>query len=283
MRLHVRIALTSTICVISAFAYGADAPRITHEQDRIVADVAGIALPMDVYRPTSESNGLGIIFVVSAGWNSNRAILDAFSRSYSIFAGNGYTVFAVRPGSKSHFDVIEMAENVNTTIRYVKDRAAEFGINPDRLGLSGWSAGGHLASLVATSPQFRNSNIGDTKVAAVGVFFPATSFLDWGGDGVFYRDFDSLHDPQISDDEIGAIARNASPAHNIDPGSPPFLLWHGDSDETVPVQQSQFFAQKLRDAGIEVELNIKLGGRHSWDGISTEIEHMSLWFDARLK
>jgi len=283
MRIYKELFALLTFCLACSSLVGAEAPSFAREKDYVIADIGGVGLPMDIYRPTSVSNGHGIIFVVSAGWNSSRAILDAFSLSYLVFASNGYTVFAVRPGSKSHFDVRQMAANVSTAIKYVTENAAGFGIDPHRIGLSGWSAGGHLASLVAVSPEFGSDPINEYSIAAVGVFFPVTSFLDWGMDGQFYKDFESLHKSGLSDSDIRRLARDTSPALNIDPNSPPFSIWHGDADEVVPMQQSELFAQKLQEAGVNVELNIKSGGRHSWDGIETEIEQMSQWFDSQLQ
>jgi len=283
MRTSQDLSVILAFCLFLSSSFAAENPSFIREQDHVIADVAGIGLPMDVYRPTSASNGLGIVFIVSAGWNSSRAILDAFSRSYSIFAKNGYTVFAVRPGSKTHFDVLQMAHNASIAIKYISENASQFGIDSDRIGLSGWSAGGHLASLVAVSSEFSEGSVANSPIAAVGVFFPATSFLDWGADGQFYEDFGSLHGSNLSESEIRNLARNTSPVYQIDPSSPPFQIWHGNADEVVPLQQSELFAQKLQEAGIEVELKIKSGGRHSWDGIAAEIEQMSRWFDSYLQ
>ncbi len=79
-------------------------------------------------------------------------------------------VFAVRPGSITKFSASEMVENTKTAIRWVKQHASEYQIDPAALGLMGASAGGHLACLAAVTADDA------TKVSAVGVFFPATDF-----------------------------------------------------------------------------------------------------------
>ena len=108
---------------------------------------------MDVFIPKGKSNGLGLIDVVSGAYKSDRGKTreHTMAQLYSIFCARGYTVFAVRPGSRSRYLVSEMNEHVKTAIRYVQAHAAEYKINADRLGLTGASAGGHLATLAAVT------------------------------------------------------------------------------------------------------------------------------------
>ena len=67
--------------------------------------------------------------------------------------------------------------NVKLAIRWVKTHSDDYGIDPDRLGMVGASAGGHLASLAALTPE---KGAADTSVAAVVAFFPPADFLKWG-------------------------------------------------------------------------------------------------------
>src|SRR5690606_26069346 len=110
----------------------------------------------------------------------------------------GYTVFAIRPGSVSKFSAPEMIDHLNEGIHWVKSHAKEYQIDPDRLGMTGASAGGHLASLaavtaeggVATKPDnadAKKKKGNDTRVKAVAVFFPPTDFLNFGGTTVDAR------------------------------------------------------------------------------------------------
>ena len=279
---------------VLAAAAGAEEPY-TQEKDVVIADVGGLGLPMDIFRPTGKANGLGIIDVASGAWFSNRAKINdhRMAQFYSIFCSKGYTVFAVRPGSVSHFTGLEMVANVKTAIRYVKQHASDYDIDPERLGLAGASAGAHLAALatVMVEPAKPGSidpaKLHSTRVGAVGIFFPPTNFLEWGEEGL--PDFERIGALLFaggvgghSEDEVLAEARKVSPALNVNGNTPPFIIWHGDADPLVPLQQSEFFVEKLKEAGTDIDFHVKPGGGHPWLTIAEEVAHIADWFDVKL-
>jgi acetyl esterase/lipase len=175
----------------------------------------------------------------------------------------------------------------------VKAHAGEYGIDPNRVGLAGASAGAHLAALTVVRTEAADPNARDamrkmgTDVAAVGIFFPPTNFLQWGdGKPDFKMIGDILFEGGIdcqSEAEIEAEARDISPALNLTAKTPPFLIWHGDADPLVPLQQSEFFVQELKKVGTDVEFHIKPGGAHPWLTIPEEVAMMVDWFDSKLK
>src|SRR6185295_5508120 len=100
------------------------------------------------------------------------------SQTFDILCRKGYTVFAIRPGSITKFSAPEMLANLNMGIRWVKEHSKEYGIDTERLGLMGASAGGHLACLAAVTADDGKTDgakvISSTRVKAVAVFFPPT-------------------------------------------------------------------------------------------------------------
>lgn len=267
----------------------------TQQKDVVIADVYGLALPMDIFVPTGKKNGLGIVDIASGAWSSDRGKIrdHKTARFYDILCGRGYTVFAVRPGSVVKFTAEEMLANINRAIRYIKENSEAYGVDPARLGLTGASAGGHLASLTVVRAEDGNPDAKDplkrhdTRVAAVGIFFPPTNFLQWGDSGM--PDFARLGNLLFSggkgdrsDEEVREKARAISPALNVNAKTPPFIIWHGDADPAVPLQQSEFFVEKLKAAGTDVELHVKPGGGHPWLTIYEEVAHVADWFDTKL-
>ncbi len=291
------LALACLLLTVPAGLHAADSQLPYLQQTNVVyAEVHGTGLLMDVFTPRGKSNGLGIVDVVSGAWYSDRnKIRDhTLAQMYSIFCGKGYVVFAARPGSKTRYTALEMDEHVKLAIRWAKEHAKDYNIDPTRLGLTGASAGGHLATLAALTPvdgkpDARNPlERHSTAVKAVGVFFPPTDFLDWAGDG---RVADmELVGPLLfvggakghTDEELRDRARAISPFHRIVKTDVPFFLIHGDADKTVPLSHSKKFVEALNAAGGNAKLLVKEGGGHPWMTLPEEVKVLADWFDQQL-
>jgi acetyl esterase/lipase len=297
-RLLIQPILLSNL--ISA-AVAAQGPAYVQHENVVYGEVDGVGLVMDVFTPTGKSNGLGIVDVISGAWHSDRGKIRDHDRAqtFYILCGRGYTVFAIRPGSISKFSAFEMLANLNTGIRWVKDHAQSYKIDPDRLGLMGASAGGHLACLAAVSGKAARAEAdgkdpaAGTDVKAVAVFFPATDFLNFDGKAVDVRATGRTGERirqlvfpaglgDASDAEIDARLKEISPARLVTPQCPPFLLIHGDADPVVPLQQSELMIAALKQAGVPAELIVKQGGGHPWLTIYEEVQKIADWFDMQL-
>src|SRR5512135_3762019 len=187
-KVWVGAALAMAASAVAVLAQGSSSLPYDQKMDVVYGEVHGTGLLMDVFTPKGKPNGLGIVDVVSGAYYSDRRKLrdHILAQLYSILCSRGYTVFAIRPGSRTRYTGAEMEANVKTGIRYVKQHAAEYKIDPDRLGLTGASAGGHLATLAAVTPEEGKPDADsplrfDTRVKAAGIFFPPTDFLDWDG------------------------------------------------------------------------------------------------------
>lgn len=289
--------LLAALILVAASVPGEEAPY-TQTLNVVYAEPDGVGLLLDVFTPLPDAKpakGLGIICVTSGAWKSDRGMVDAHKKFgfFDILCAHGYTVFAVRPGSLSLFTADQMLAHVKTGIRYVKAHAGEYGIDPERLGMVGASAGGHLSLLAATCAEPGDPAAEDpllrlgTQVTAVGVFCPPTDFLDWNGKkyGLDLMQGQLVYHDGLagkSEEQIEAVAKAISPVYQIKPGLPPFLLIHGDADSLVPTQQSINFADAVRAQGGSAEVIIKPGGDHSWPTVREEIEKMAQWLDARL-
>lgn len=141
----VAIAVLATMCGTAGLSRAASEKKQVYQQqkDVIYGDSDGVALAMDIFTPTGAKNGLGIIDVASGAWHSDRSKIRDHMRAqvYDIFCGKGYTVFAVRPGSITRFSVPDMISHLRLATKWVQEHAAQYGIDPQNLGITGGSAG----------------------------------------------------------------------------------------------------------------------------------------------
>jgi acetyl esterase/lipase len=282
-------ALLLPVLLVAVSASAAD-PPYTQTQNIVYAEVHGIALVLDVFAPTGKSNGLGLMDVASGSFYSDRGKIEDHRRAqvYDIFCGKGYTVFAIRPGSQSKFTLSEMVDHLNQGVDWVKKHSGEYHIDPDRLGIMGASAGGHLASMHAVTADDK------TAVKAAGVFFPPTDFLDFSAPKIDANsDLGTVSDrvkkfayPQggnpASTSELIEKLTAISPALLVTEKAPPFLIIHGDADPIVPLAQSEKLLAALKEKNVPAELIVKPGGGHPWLTIHEEVQVMADWFDKQL-
>ncbi|BCS31772.1 lipase [Luteitalea sp. TBR-22] len=279
-----RVALVALLAWMAGVAAaGAQDGAAWRRQENVVFGLAsGVGLVMDVFTPTGTPNGLGIIDVLSGAWYSEEAQVRDHLRAkiFDIHCARGYTVFMVRPGSRTAFTADAMAAHVGRAVAYIRAHATEYRVDPDRLGMTGASAGAHLALLaLATQP--------DLGIRAAALFFPPTDFLEFGtGAPPLDRLGGLLFAGGVAGRTAEEVTRKAgeiSPARRVTRALPPVLLIHGDADATVPLQQSEKMVRVLKDAGGEARLIVKPGGGHPWPTLPEEVAVMADWFGERLR
>jgi len=302
------LRLIALVWILSAvgLAQAADAPAFDRTQDVIYGRKFGTALTLDFFRPKEHANGLGVVWVVSGGWYSSHD-LDGLIPGLSPLLARGYTVFAVVHGSQPKFQIPEILQDMHRAVRFIRFHAKEYGIDPDRLGISGASAGGHLSLMQGTAGDQGDPSAKDpvdrvsSRVQAVACFFPPTDFLNYGKEGEnviargvlwnFAGAFD-FHEydakltkfvPITDEKRILEIGRAISPIYHVTAESAPTLIIHGDKDWLVPIQQAETMIQKLKDAGVDAKLVVKQGAEHGWPDMGQQAPLIVDWFDAHLK
>lgn len=276
-------------------------------QEVIYGRTFGTALTMDVFSPQKGANRAGVVFVVSEGWYSEHAKIEENIPVYvDPFVARGYTVFAVVHGSNPKFSLLENIEDLHRAVRFIRHYASRFGIDPERIGSTGDSAGGHLSLMLGGAGRAGNAAAPDpvdresSHVQAVVAFFPPTDFLNWGETGTrmlgahpivplkgafdFSRlDLETNSFRVITDqNEREALGRNVSPITHVTKASAPTLLVVGDRDTFIPPQQSEIMAAKLKAAGVPSELIVVKGGGHDEVTVREHIPNALAWFDRYL-
>jgi acetyl esterase/lipase len=302
----------SQLAVATGLAHADDEPAFTRTEDVIYGRKYGMALTMDVFTPTKDANGIGIIWVVSGGWLSAHELISPefpFAPLKEL-AGRGYTVFAVVHGSQPKFTIPEILEDMHRAVRYIRTHAADHQIDPERIGITGGSAGGHLSLMQGTAGIAGDPSAADplarasSRIQAVACFFPPTDFLNYGkpgenalGRGVL-KDFKAPFDfhelvategrfgtlvPVTDESKIEAIGREISPINHVTDDDPPTLIIHGDEDFLVPIQQAESIVARLTEAGVTAELVVKPGAGHGWPDLGQDMSTIADWFDKHLQ
>lgn len=257
----------------------------------------GHPLLLDIYRPQQRSERPipAVIWIHGGGW---RAGDKATASNAPAIADHGYFAVSINYRLSGEAAFPAAIEDCKCAVRWLRANAAKYGVDPDRIGVWGGSAGGHLALLVAAAGadaglEGKGGNEGvSSRVQAVCSFFGPADFTDatrkqWGqrGAGGVAKFLGGTAD------EVPELWVLASPATHVSPDDPPTLMVHGEEDPVVPIGQSEYMLAKLQDAKVPAQLiRVKNAGHGfrpmtgvvapSWDEILASVVK---FFDERLK
>ena len=255
--------------LVSAVLLAASAAR-ADDDVKIIPDVVyghkhGMALTFDVFKPKN-ANGAGVLYMVSGGWFSRWIPPEQAIGRFQPLLSEGFTVFAVRHGSAPKYVIPEAISDVRRSLRFVRLNAQKYGIDPDRLGVTGGSAGGHLSLMLGTTADEGDPDAKDevlrtgNRAAAVVAYFPPTDVRPWVGEGTPLATmfpalrFDSKKGP------------DCSPILHVTADDAPTLLVHGDKDSLVTLDHSEKMLGELKKQKVPCELLVIKGAGHGFGG-----------------
>jgi acetyl esterase/lipase len=288
--------LTVAALMLFAQANRAFAQESTRERDVVYGRKFGMALTMDVWKPAKQ-NGIGVIFLVSGGFQSGLDKVDSERFGAVVlkpFLDRGQTVFVVSHSAQPKFSVTEIVPDVHRAVRFIRVRAKDHGVDPDRLGIMGTSSGGFLALSIGTAGKPGDPKAKDpvdrasSRVQAVACFCPASDLVNYGdGRSVLERDpvkaagtFGVQDKPK---EEQIKLLRELSPLGAVTKDTAPTLIIHGDADQAVPYEQSERFVAKLAENKVPHQLITRKNAGHSWPDMSKDDVLRAEWFDKHLQ
>ncbi|MBA4031972.1 MAG: alpha/beta hydrolase [Planctomyces sp.] len=198
----------------------------------------GLALTFDVFTPTENANGAGVLFIVSGGWYSNWSPPEKLQGMFTALTSKGFTVFAVRHGSSPRYGIPDAVADVRRSVRFIRKNAEQFGVDPNRLGVFGISAGGHLSLTLGTTGDDGLASDADPlnktsdRVQAV-VAFVAPTDLTVAVKGAKDRLPAYGRFPALNLDV--SQAKVYSPLFHVSADDAPTLLLAGVKDDLVPI------------------------------------------------
>ncbi len=266
MRKYIYIA-TVCLAMASGMAHAEQrrpAPKVsetvTVARDIVYATYGKRKVMLDMYLPKTENPPKGkipcIVTIHGGGWRSGDK--NRFARFASTFAENGFAAACISYRKTPEVGVPQCIKDAKAAVRWVRANARKYNIDPDRLGAFGGSAGAHLVAMLGTSDKVDklegdggNKGLSSKVHAVVALAVPA----------------DMTQYPRFSKNT--EEAKLISPVTHVNKDSAKFLLIHATGDRVVRYKQSIALQDKLKKAGVPVELiTIKSNAHAFWNGTS---------------
>ncbi len=262
----------------------------------VYSEIGGKALHLHLLVPKKADKPLPlIIFIKGGGWGKDQPQKTfSFIPQLVPLAKNGYVVASVEHRTSQEAKFPAQLQDIKAAVRYLKENAEQFNIDPEKIGVWGSSSGGHLAALVGTSGGVEalegkdgTATRTDSRVRAV---------VDWYGPTDFSQmskfplkiDVDASDSPE-STLIGGPVQENldkvklANPITYITPDDPPFLIMHGDRDRRVPFNQSVLLFHALQKAKVEVSMYKIEGAGHGGFSQPVILNKVQEFFDLHLR
>jgi acetyl esterase/lipase len=248
-------------------------------RDVVYATVDGGELRLDLYVPAVRPAPL-CVWLHGGGWLRGSRT-DRADQRLAPLAESGVAVAAVQYRLSGQAPFPAPLDDARAAVRWLRAHAADHGLNADRIGAWGASAGGHLAALLGLTDDAADAHLGDSSVQAVVAWFPTTDLLRRSSDvpegplppfvtgPLPEPSFEArlLGVQDVRDARESAVA--ASPVAHARPDAPPFLLVHGDRDGLVPSTHSRDLHRALRAEGADSTLWLLAGANHEDPGFDS--------------
>jgi acetyl esterase/lipase len=218
---------------------------------------------LDIYLPPNAKGKVPlIIFVHGGGWlgNDKYADIGYMKKTVEEIVSNGFALASIDYRFATQAIFPAQMQDCNRAVSFLIDNAEKYGFNKNRIAVMGFSAGGHLASLMGLS---KNNNVESFFMKDTNKSFSFKAVVDFYGPAELIL-FPGANDPKSPESLlIGAtplsrpdLAKAASPVTYVDKNDPPFLIIHGEKDDLVSPKQSQLLSSWLNVVGVQNELII---------------------------
>jgi acetyl esterase/lipase len=280
------LALILIVCAAAQVMAQAQVETIP---DVVYGHKDGLAMTFDVIKPKANANGAAVIIMVSGGWVSPYSPPQQAATRFKDLLDKGFTLIAVRHGSSPKYLIPEIVSDVRRAVRFIRHNAKQWGVAPDRLGVFGGSAGGHLALVLGTASDNGDPNAKEDfmkesdRVASVVAYFPPIDLrplargLNPERTGGALDRFPALNFEKEK-------AADYSPIVHVSPDDPPTLLIHGDKDNLVPVNNSKVIHETFQKNNVKTQLIIIEGAEHGFRGEDAKRAGAAMvaWFEQTL-
>ncbi len=227
------------------------------------------SLLLDLYRPADRGEDPlpAVVWIHGGGWRGGG---KANGENAAYLAAHGYVAVSIDYRLSGVAPFPAAVEDCKCAVRWLRAHAREYGVDPDRIGVWGGSAGGHLALMVglADAGAGLEGNGGwkdvSSRVAAVCNWFGPADMTVLTGKQSPLSDSPVTQFLGGAPEEIPELYALASPVTHASKDDPPTLLVHGDRDAMVPLSQSEAMLARLEEVGVERELLVVKNAAHGF-------------------
>ena len=237
--------------------------NIAVEMDVVYAVVDGHELKLDIAVPRNLAAPAPAIMDIQGGaW---RQVLNTVEDA-KFWAGYGFVGVSITHRTSDIAIFPAAVHDCKAAVRWLRANAEKYNIDPEKIGVTGFSSGGHLAALLGTSggDPYLEGRVGNpgysSRVQAVVDHFGPTDFMRMNERKYVASEMDHFAPDSPESLFLGGplkeraeLARLASPLTYVDSGDPPMLIAHGENDRLVPMEQSEILHEALKKAGVPVE------------------------------
>lgn len=227
---------------------------------------------LDIYIPANaKSINPVVIWVHGGAWmlNDKYADMGYMTATIKSIIEKGYVLASIDYRNSTTAVFPAQIQDCYQALEFLHSNASKYKLDKNKFVLFGFSAGGHLASLLALS---NNNNVIDFYPQKKKTNFKVKAVIDFYGPSDFLA-MTAMGDPEMKGDPISTllgstplkrpdVSKIASPSNYVDKNDPPFIIVHGEKDESVPYQQSVLLQSYLNLAGVKNELVIVKGAPH---------------------
>jgi acetyl esterase/lipase len=227
---------------------------------------------LDIYLPKdAKANTPVVIWVHGGAWmlNDKYADMGYMTGTIKTIIEKGYALASIDYRHSTTAIFPAQIQDCNQALEFLYNNASKYKLDKNKFVLFGFSAGGHLASLLALS---NNNNVSEFYPQKKKTNFKIKGVIDFYGPSDFLA-MTAMGDPEMKGDPISTllgsapikrpdISKLASPSNYVDKDDPAFIIVHGEKDESVPYQQSVLLQSYLNLAGVKNELIIVKGAPH---------------------
>jgi acetyl esterase/lipase len=247
-QMHTKKTLSLLLLLLISYSFSYSQEEVVYKK------IDTTSLVMEVYYPEvldASTKSSAIVFYFGGGWHTGS--VDKFKKHAEYFSKRGLVCFLVdyRVKERQQTTPFESLKDAKSAIRYIREHAAAFHIDPEKIIASGGSAGGHLAAATALIAGYNeeSDNLSiSCKPNALVLYNPV---IDNGPGGYGY-------------DRIGEAYKNFSPLHNIKEGAPPTILFLGTNDKKIPVETVKYYQTVMHKVKSRCELRLTEGGVHGY-------------------